>query len=114
MTATPTFKTRHEAGVAQGEARWQADPLQIDLVREGHSVTLHEGSEGVVTGLWARVSGLPRATELLFQGPLGPLDHYALMGTHPARVAAALRAALLRHQPQRAQVASQCRRSGAR
>ena len=96
VTATPTFKTWREAGVAQGEARWQADTLQIDLVREGHPVTLHEGGVGVVTGLWACVSGLPRATQLLLCGPLGQLDHYALLGAHPARVAAALRAALVR------------------
>lgn len=94
VRATPTFKSWLAMGVPQGEARWQARTLEIALLREGHAERLHEGGERVVTQLTALLGMLPQATQVVFQGRLGALERFAVLGARPAAVLAALRAVL--------------------
>jgi hypothetical protein len=92
MAAQPSFRGFLQDGVERGEARWQDGAIGVELVRFGHVTLRHEGGERATLRLWAEVSGLPDATSLLLEGPLGELDAFAVEGDATGAVETAWRA----------------------
>jgi hypothetical protein len=92
IAAQPSFRCFLHDGVEWSEARWQDGALGVEVVRFGHSTLRHEGGERSMLRLWAEVSGLPDATSLLLEGPLGELDAFAVEGDATGVVEAAWRA----------------------